>query len=173
MINPARHLVLALVLALSLGGGALAQGNGGGNGGGNGNGADNGNAGGNGNGNGAENGNAGGNGNQGAGGNRSSANNGNAGGNGSAGQNAETRGKLPDIRALSEAETEKQLASGDLAPLADVLRTAQEAHAGEIIGTSLVETGGFLLFQVKVFEAGGTVRDFYYYAGTGRPVGGQ
>lgn len=156
---PARHLVLALVLALSLGGGALAQGNGG----------DNGNAGGNG----AENGNAGGNGNPGAGGNGSSSNNGNAGGNGGADGDAGAKGKAPDIRALSEAETEQQLASGRLAPLADVLRATQEAHAGEIIGTSLVETGGFLLFEVKVFEASGAVQNFYYYAGTGRPVGGQ
>jgi len=75
-------------------------------------------------------------------------------------------------RALSEAETDAELASGELAELDPILEEARQANGGRVVGVALVEADGLLLFEVRMI-GGEQVDNLYYDARSGRPVGGR
>lgn len=55
-------------------------------------------------------------------------------------------------------------------PLDQILAAARRHTSGDIIDARLVELRGFLLYELKVIEAGGDVADLYFYARSGEIV---
>jgi ferric-dicitrate binding protein FerR (iron transport regulator) len=55
-------------------------------------------------------------------------------------------------------------------PLDQIVVAARRHTSGEIIDARLIELRGFLLYELKVIEAGGDVADLYFYARSGEIV---
>lgn len=82
----------------------------------------------------------------------------------------------PDPQAPAGATgNEQELAldavrSARALPLDQILAAARRHTSGEIIDARLIELRGFLLYELKVIEAGGDVADLYFYARSGEIV---
>ncbi len=62
--------------------------------------------------------------------------------------------------------------AGRAVPLTTIVDELNTRAAGEMIDAQLMTANGFLLYAVKVLSDSGRVSTEYYYARTGRRVGG-
>jgi hypothetical protein len=61
--------------------------------------------------------------------------------------------------------------NGEAVPLATIVSDVKQTSGGEVLDAHQVTARGFLLYEIKVLEPGGRVKNVYYYAKSGRPVG--
>lgn len=69
-----------------------------------------------------------------------------------------------------EEDALRAVQSGEAVPLAHIAESLRESDAGEVIDAKLVQSGQFLLYQLKVLSADGRVTNQLYYARSGQPV---
>jgi hypothetical protein len=101
--------------------------------------------------------------------NNDNGNNGNAGGNRGGGKPADTPGGGPPDKDQDAALDAVE--SGEAVPLENILSEVERNSGGEVLDAHQMLVRGFLLYEIKVLEPGGRVKDLYYYAKSGRPVG--
>lgn len=70
----------------------------------------------------------------------------------------------------SQEYAAQAVSSGRAVPLDRVLGPAQDQTGGTLIDTRLLTVDGFLLYELKMLRADGTLDTLYYYAQTGNPV---
>jgi hypothetical protein len=69
--------------------------------------------------------------------------------------------------ALAAVQSDRAL------PLDKILANARQYTSGDIIDARLITIRGFLLYELKVLDTTGDVRNLYFYAQSGRIVKGQ
>lgn len=78
----------------------------------------------------------------------------------------------PSVQITDQPEEDalRAVQSGEAVPLARIAEELRKADAGEVIAAQLVQSGEFLLYQLKVLSPNGRVTTQFYYARSGQPM---
>ena len=91
-----------------------------------------------------------------------------SGNSGSTSSNQPAPARLTITTEQSDALTARQQAQA--LPLETILGTVRNVTTGTVINAELTKVQGFLLYEVRVLETDGMVKQFWYYAKSGLPV---
>ena len=68
---------------------------------------------------------------------------------------------------VDHSRVRKLVESGEIRPLAELLRRAQEQHQGELLEAEIEEEGGELVYEIELLAPNGEVWEVYFDARSG------